>query len=97
MQPASQGESGSLLITHLFKTINCLESSDEHGAGSSSGEGLPQKLHRWTLSLCQCNCSRRSADLPGEPKSGERRRRCAPDVCRCAGSLVLVPGSSFLH
>jgi len=26
MQPASQGESGSLLITHLFKTVNCLES-----------------------------------------------------------------------
>lgn len=27
MQPASQGESGSSLITHLFKTMNCLESS----------------------------------------------------------------------
>lgn len=46
MQPASQGESGSLLITHLFKIMNCLESSDGHAvlaAASILGEGIPQK------------------------------------------------------
>lgn len=44
MQPASQGESGSLLITHLFKTMNCLESSDGHTAAArSAGGGVPQK------------------------------------------------------
>lgn len=43
MQPASQGESGSLLITHLFKTMNCLESSDGHAAASSLGGEIPQK------------------------------------------------------
>lgn len=43
MQPASQGESGSLLITHLFETINCLESSDGHAAASGLGGGIPQK------------------------------------------------------
>lgn len=36
MQPASRGESVSLLITHLFKTMNCLETSDGHAAASSS-------------------------------------------------------------
>lgn len=46
MQPASQGESGSLLITHLFKIMNCLESSDGRAvlaAASILGEGIPQK------------------------------------------------------
>lgn len=36
-------ESGSSLITHLFKTMNCLESSDGHAAASSPGEEIPQK------------------------------------------------------
>lgn len=27
MRPASQGDSGSLLIARLFKTMNCLDSS----------------------------------------------------------------------
>lgn len=46
MQPASRGESGSLLITHLFKIMNCLESSDGRAllaAASIPGEGIPEK------------------------------------------------------
>lgn len=45
MQPASLGESGSLLITHLFKIMSCLESSNGRAllaAASIPGEGIPK-------------------------------------------------------
>lgn len=51
MQPASLGESGSLLITHLFKIMNCLESSDGRAllaAASIPGEGIPKNLEATT-------------------------------------------------
>lgn len=45
MQPASLRESGSLLITHLFKIMNCLESSDGCAllaVAHIPGEGIPK-------------------------------------------------------
>lgn len=53
MQPAPRGESGSLLITRLFKIMNCLESSDGRAllaAAGIPGEGIPKKPHVCTLS-----------------------------------------------
>lgn len=41
MQPASRGESRFLLITHLFKIMNCLESSD--GRALLAAASIPGK------------------------------------------------------
>lgn len=43
MQPAPQGESGSLLITHLFKIMNCLEGSDGWAVPAAASGWDPSK------------------------------------------------------